>query len=43
MRNDSTPSTAAQPLLEDLVQPIEFDLVFEARIIDLAVCLAAFR
>jgi hypothetical protein len=28
---------------EDLVQPVEFDLVFEARIIDLAVCLAAFR
>jgi hypothetical protein len=34
---------AAQMPLEDLVQPSEFDLVFEARIIDLAVCLAAFR
>src|ERR1700678_4488324 len=33
----------ASPLLfEDLVQPVEFDLVFEARIIDLAVCLTAF-
>ena len=29
-------------LLEDIIQPVEFDLVFEARIIDLAVCLAAF-
>jgi hypothetical protein len=30
-------------LPEELVQPVEFDLMFEARIIDLAVCLAAFR
>ena len=39
----SADSGQKKDLFENLVQPVEFDLMFEARIIDLAVCLAAFR
>jgi hypothetical protein len=35
------PTARPQLLLEDIIQPVKFDLVFEARVVHLAVGLAA--